>query len=177
MKAITKKQLAALGEMVEFVEAYVEYHITDIPVTDEPTDAQLLSKILPTVKSVFKNKEIQKPKPKVVEKIVTDKDALYFAEKRGAESADPNYKYCVCDDELHQCYLSDDEVACMELAAKKSIDGKMWYVYEIRKRYDETFTTYILGIAKNGHYDEKERAEEFLHYDFIAKSVMEIHKI
>lgn len=78
---------------------------------------------------------------------------------------------------LHKCYLSDDEVACMELAAKKSIDGQLWYVYEIRKRYDETFTTYVLGIANNGHYEEKERAEEFLHYDFIAKSVMEIYKI
>ena len=187
MKVITKKQLSVLHEVIEFLEAYVEYNIDVKLADDEPTDAQILSKQLPTLKSIFDNKEVkevEESKPEEPKTILGYKegskveDIIYTEKKKAEESVNPNYKYCVVESSLDSCYLTDDEVAAMEFAIKKSKNGKLYYVCEIRKVTDGTYKTFILGNAADGDYAELNRIySEFLHYNYIASAASEVGKI
>lgn len=187
MKVITEKQLGVLHEVIEFLEAYVEYNIDVKLADDEPTDAQILSKQLPTLKSIFDNKEVkevEESKPEEPKTILGYKegskveDIIYTEKKKAEESVNPNYKYCVVESSLDSCYLTDDEVAAMEFAIKKSKNGKLYYVCEIKKVTDGTYKTFILGNAADGDYAELNRIySEFLHYNYIASAASEVGKI
>ena len=184
MKVITKKQLSVLHEVIEFLEAYVEYNIDVKLADDEPTDAQILSKQLPTLKSIFDNKDVKESKPEEPKTILGYKegskveDIIYTEKKKAEESVNPNYKYCVVESSLDSCYLTDDEVAAMEFAIKKSRNGKLYYVCEIKKVTDGTYKTFILGNAADGDYAELNRIySEFLHYNYIASAASEVGKI
>lgn len=179
MNNITQTQLTALTEILNFVEAYVDYHIDDVNVIDgEPTDAQLLSQFLPQAKSIFdtKGKDIAENNA-IAYGDVELKDIIYTERKHAAESVNPNYKYCVVSSNIDECYLTDSEVAAMEFAIKKSRIGNMWNVCEIKKsKCDGTYRTYIVGYASDGDYYESS-SREFLHYNYIAESASVIGKI
>ena len=176
-RTITKNQLDALMEALDFLDAYVEYHLDDIKVIDEPTDAQRLSVVLPVLHSVFGNGNAGT----YLEYDENDrelKNTVFTERKHAAECVDPNYRFCVVNSNLTECHLTDDEVSAMEFAIKKSRHCGMWNVCKIRKSdSDGTFMTHIIGFTDNGEYFEEKRSRAFLHFNYIAEAVGKVQKI
>ena len=192
MKPITKTQLKALEEVLQFVEAYVDYHIGDKNMIDgEPTDAEILSKYIPQLKSVFGNgAEVEYAKNAAKEwkespSEASLKDIIYTERRNAKESVNPNYKYCVTNCDVSVCYLTDSETAAMEFAVSKSKCDtdryNTWRVLKIMKSKDGTYKTYIVGRVSEGHYyDNDKKNESFLHFNYIAEAAEAsggIHKI
>ena len=183
-RIITDEQMSALNEAIYFIEGYVEYFEGAEPLDDGPTDAEILSNILPVLKSVFSNPE---PAPIVEERVVEVpsisekelKNKIDSEKRKAAESVNPNYRYCVVDSGLYECGLTDQETDAMEYAIKKSKGRGLVYVCEIRKVKDGTYKTFIIGVADNGDYSEKPHNfhSDYLHFNYIAEACGELKKI
>ena len=97
------------------------------------------------------------------------KDYIYTVRKEARESINPNYRYCVINDDVDECYLTDDIGAAMEFAANKSkADTHSWRVCNIVKAGDGSYITTIEGHCMRGHYIDDDR-RAFLHFDYISQ--------
>lgn len=199
---LTNRQLNDFEFLLEFLEAYSDYYADDEPVEDdgEPTDAMRISKALPSIKKAFakRKKHAEKPKQKptpeddiavihehdskVIYKDVVYQDIdnlVYNIAKKERESVNPNYKYCLCDTDLRNCYLSDDITDIMEFGTKLSkTNDRMFNVLEIFKAHDGSYKTRIIGCCDSGHYEESGRSVcgDYLHFYYIAQ-IATMHKI
>lgn len=185
MRIIEEKNITVLSQVLEFIEAYAEYHICEGEVAEDglPTDAKMLMDSIPFLKDIVSGKKYSDKEivfKKDLEGALYGKDlenALYTAEKHGRESVSPNYSWCVCDCDISECYLTDDIGEAMEFSAKKSMNGGMWYVLKIQKsNCDGTYRTYFEGRCDDGHYFDSDK-REFLHFDYIAQRVIDVKKI
>lgn len=169
-------QKNTLQSVVEWLEAYIDYHIDEPSVLPkgEVTDAQLLSKDLPILKSILKERNEIKDSPYLPDEDYEDvtlwgqdlKNALFSAAKFARESVNPNYKYCVFDSGLYEVYLTDDFEKAMGAAQSKSKFGGIWRVCSIKKTRDG-YRCFTECWYNRGEYYEGSR-ESFLHYDYIA---------
>ncbi len=183
---IDEDTLGAIAEVYDFAQAYSEYHINDKKFDEYDdegnpimTDAEMLAEKLPVIRCLF-GKQPYAP-PKITEKKVyvadTENEAVKaYAETmayRSAERVNPNYKYCVVDSEVEECWLTDDIGAAMEKAKTLSLCGgktcnhRDWYVLGIRQIKDGTYKTFYECIYIDGEYRDKPRYD-FLHYFYIA---------
>jgi len=185
MRIIEEKNIKALSQVLEFIEAYAEYHICDGEISEDglPTDAKMLMDSIPFLKDIVSAKRYSDSEivfKKDMENALFGKDlenALYTAEKHGRESVSPNYLWCVCDCDISECYLTDDIGKAMEFSARKSAGGNLWYVLKIAKsNCDGTYRTYFEGRCENGHYSDGSK-EMFLHFDYIAQRAGNVRKI
>ena len=185
---ITQEQLKALSEALYFLDAFVEYHISEEPI--EPgtrTDAQEqeLYDILPLLAAIAHNEpvEVTEPEETPIENNGPTQEEIdnmiYNAKKTAAESVNPNYKFCVVDSSLRECYLTDDEADAMVCAIKKSRHSGMWNVCRIFQAEDGTYKTRITGFADGGEYYEPSYRGSYLHFNYIAEACgnSNIHKI
>ena len=199
---LTDKQLNDFEFLLEFLDAYSDYYADDEPVEDdgEPTDAMRISKVLPSIKKAFAkrkrhtDKPKQKPAPKedvlniqehegfIVYNDVVYQDIetlVYNMVKKARESINPNYRYCLCDWDLRDCYLSDDISEIMEFGTMLSRrEDKAFNVLEIFKAHDGSYQTKIIGQCDEGHYEDKDMSlyGKYLHFDYIAQAAT-MHKV
>ena len=176
---MTKQE--AYRRMLEFVEAFVDYQLQtpeDYVADDgEPTTAaemeeclKMLPKRLPQSKASAKAPVKETPKMSYEEWLNNPdfKDYIFTIRKDARESINPNYRYCVTNDNVDECYLTDDVGVAMEFAANKSKDGSNWTICKIAKAGDSSYRTYVEGYCMNGHYmDGDGRCS--LHFDYIAQ--------
>lgn len=178
MIEINKEMLNALSEVYRFVERYVEIYKDDEPIEKGiETDAQHFSKILPNIKKILDSqpKIIKENKtPKLNEgEIIIHKNELYTKLKYAKESVNPNYKYCVVDAEINECYLTQDLFTAMKKAKSLSIiKDDFSYVLEIRKVNDGTYRTFKIFAYDNDYYKDYGYGEMFLHFNYIAERVL-----
>ena len=98
-----------------------------------------------------------------------NKDYIHFVCKEARESVDPNYRLCVVDTDIKECYLTDDISVAMEYAAARSkTDIRMWYVCRIIRDCHGSYITILDGYCKDGHYTDGSHSL-FLHYDYISQ--------
>lgn len=174
---VNENELNALSEVYRFVERYVEIYKDDEPIEKGiETDAQHFSKILPNIKKILdaQPKIIKENKtPKLNEgEIVLHKNELYCKLKHAKESVNPNYKYCVVDAYINECYLTQDLFSAMRKAKSLSIIKDCFcYVLEIRKVNDGTYRTFKIGAYKNDYHKDYGNGEMFLHFNYIAERV------
>lgn len=175
---INTEMLNALSEVYTFIERYVEIYKDDEPFEEGvETDAQHLFKILPNVKKILnaQPKTIKENKtPKLDEgNIIIHKNELYCKIKHAKESVNPNYKYCVTDAGINECYLTQDLFTAMKKAKALSIiNDEFSYVLEIRKVQDGTYRTFKIGAYDNDYYKDYGDGEMFLHFNYIAERVL-----
>lgn len=178
-------QKETLERVVEWLEAYIDYHIDEPSVLEEgvPTDAQWLSNDLPVLKGMLSERNEIKDSPYLPDEDYEDvtlwgqdlKNALFSAAKFARESVNPNYKYCVTDSGLYDVYLTDDFGTAMECASSKSkYKSGMWRVFSIKETRDG-YRCFTECWYNRGEYYEGNR-ECFLHYDYIAHNA-KIHKL
>ncbi|MBO4601605.1 MAG: hypothetical protein J5651_00400 [Salinivirgaceae bacterium] len=192
-RLITPKERRSYDEVLEFVQAFVDYYYDDEPVEPtEETDAHRLARFLPDLKGLFE--KMQKRLNLVIfeerEKALAEgcqlsqtelKDKIFMAAKEARESVNPNYKYAVVDIGLErECWLTDDIDAAMRKAHTLAIvyDG-FYYVLKIFKAKDNSYQTMIEGCyERNGGYMDR-HGDNYLHFDFIARKLGDenIHKI
>ena len=171
-----KLQKDTLKSVVEWLEAYIDYHIDEPSVLPkgEATDAQILANKLPVLKSILNERNEVKDSPYLPDEDYEDvtlwgqdlKNALFSAAKFARESVNPNYKYCVFDSSLYEVYLTDDFEKAMGAAQSKSKFGGIWKVCSIKKTRDG-YRCFTECWYNHGEYYEGNR-ESFLHYDYIA---------
>ena len=192
-RLVTPKERQAYSEALEFIEAFVDYYCDDEPVEPgEETDAQRLAKILPTLKGLFGNQqkrlnrviaeEREKARAESCQQNETElKDKIYMAVKEARESVNPNYKYCVCDGDIYECWLTDDIGAAMQKAHTLAVSKhRIHHVLKIYKAKDGTYkTTVECCYYDDGSCIDRGDIHAFLHFDFIAQKVGDenIHKI
>lgn len=178
-------QRETLERVVEWLEAYIDYHIDEPSVLEEgvPTDAQWLSNDLPVLKAMLSERNEIKDSPYLPDEDYEDvtlwgqdlKNALFSAAKFARESVNPNYKYCVVDEELYEVWLTDELDKAMECASNKSkCDGGIWHVYWIKQCSDGYRCINECWYAHGKYFDGDMRS--FLHYDYIAHNA-KIHKL
>lgn len=164
-----------LTQISEWLKRFVEYYIDDPSIDGGETDAQMLNKALPYLNKAIK--ELQK-KPKIEVKshkmsyeewlkCPDFKDYIFTLKKDARESVNPHFRYCVVDENVNECYLTDDIGVAMEFAATKSKGGKMWHICRIFEARDKSYKTTIEGFCANGHYIERKDSGDYLHIDFI----------
>lgn len=182
MKAITDEELRSLAKVLDFVEHEAEY-LHDLG----SSDAQPLADAAHTLQSVIQ-REDYKPEVKVVEKIVEKEtlteeqihDMVSAAERRGRESVDPLFKYCVFN-ALHTevLYVTDNYEAALAKAKSLSIseDG-CWYVYSIAQVFDKSYKLFSDGFYYDSNFNVPSMfPHEFLHFDYIRSICTSIIKI
>ena len=179
---IDESVLDNIAEICEFARAYANYFADDKPVDDdiEETDAQRLCRLLPAVERF-----LDEPKP-TYPTIATTFDeqiesVLRMRERMARESVNPNYKYCVCDGDIYECWLTDDIGAAMQKAHTLAVSKhRIHHVMKICKAKDGTYKTTIeCCYYDDGSCIDRSDKQYFLHFDFIAKKVGDenIHKI
>lgn len=170
---VNENELNALKEMCIFVQGFVRYHIDEKPVEDGiQTDAQRMSFLLPLVNRIIEAKEYVVLDKDKLSKL--DKNILYQETKIAKESVNPNYKYCVVDSEINECYLTQDLFSAMKKAKSLSIiKDNFCYVLEIRKVNDGTYRTFKIFAYKNDYHKDYGYGEMFLHFNYIAERVLE----
>lgn len=203
---MTKEEVKILKDVLldvyEFLDRFVECYKDDEPIeSGEKTDAQRFAEKLPVLKKFLETKDpftIKKPpiikleenkieNPNVQEFLEcmfgcddktkqTIKNHLYAIAKYARESVNPNYRYCVIDGDISECYLTDDIGVAMEFAAKKSKAQHDWRVLSISKCKDGSWRTFVEGWCDDGHYYER-KGEEFLHFDYISQRALVVKKI
>lgn len=178
MIEINKENLDTLLEVYRFVERYVEIYKDDEPIEKGiETDAQHFSKILPNIKKILDSQ------PKIIKEnktlklnegeIIIHKNELYTKLKYAKESVNPNYKYCVVDAEINECYLTQDLFTAMKKAKALSLlKDDFCYILEIRKVKDGTYRTFKIGAYNNDYYKDYGYGEMFLHFNYIAERVL-----
>ena len=173
----------AYQTLLEFATAFVDYELQtpeDYVADDgQPTTAaevaeclKVLPKSLPQRKaSSPRHKPLPKSKMTYAEWLNNPdfKDYIYTVRKEARESINPNYRYCVINDDVDECYLTDDIGVAMEFAANKSkADTHSWRVCNIVKAGDGSYITTIEGHCMRGHYIDDDR-RTFLHFDYISQ--------
>ena len=187
MKTITDEELKSLAEVLDFVEHEAEY-LHDLG----SLDAQPLADAAHALQSVIQ-REDYKPEVKIVEKIVEKetlteqqiRDMVSAAERRGRESVNPLFKYCVFNS-LHTnaLYVTDNYETALAKAKSLSVseggisEGGYWYVYSIKQAYDKSYKLYVEGFYYDSKFIESSRgSREFLHFDYIRCICTRIIKI
>ena len=116
-------KVESLRKIYEFLEAYVEYHIDENPVEEGfVTDAQMLAMELPVLKSLI---EEQRPENTYIDAALQDEDPekwAYSIQRHARECVNPHFKYCVCDYNFTELYLTDNYGAALQKAKDKSRD-------------------------------------------------------
>ena len=187
---MNKKDSIAVDEVMQFLKAFVDYHIDETPIEpDVATDAQMLEKNIPVLERLLTKKPKRKRarKPKTVS--YSDYDKLYDTDQTfknyvdarmryARESVNPNYKYCVCNDSFDSIWLTDDLDAAMQFASTQSkLNTRTSYnVMRIVQKRDGTYVTEKECWYNNGKYYEGEGGY-FLHYNYIAQNAFEINKL
>lgn len=166
-----------LMTILGFVERWVERR-ADAPSEDGGSDAERLARAIPSLRKAAERRPCVRTVEKMVEVPVADNAAVYEAERRGRESVNPNYKYCVVDSGITRCGLTDGIGDAMEEAARRSITEGPVYVLSVRKSGDGSYRTHREGTCDGGHYEDTAPGV-FLHYAYIAEKVGEdgIYKI
>lgn len=181
-----KADRQAVDEVMQFLNAYAEYHISDTDDDGEPTDAQMLVRNIPVLKKLLE----AKPKPKTKQKECSPNyDKLYETDQKfknyvdykmryARESVNPNCKYCVVNEGLSKLTLTDNLDAAMQYASTRS---KMhpyttYMVLRIALMDDGTYKTIKECWYSNGEYFEG-HSFYFLHYDYIARCATLTKKI
>lgn len=183
MKTITDEELKSLAEVLDFVEFEAEY-LHDL----ESPDAQPLLDAAHALQAVIQRKDY-KPKTKIVEKVVEKEtlteqqihDMVSAAERRGRESVDPLFKYCVFNS-LHTkaLYVTDDYETALAKAKSMSISNYgHWHVYSIRQASDKSYKLYDEGCYDDSEFSEPDMkfGGQFLHFDYIRSICTDIVKI
>ena len=165
-----------IGEICEWVRAWVDYYIDDKPVDDiEETDAQHLNRLLPIVERFLNEPKNTFTYDVPLRDIELDKQGVIFLRERKArESVNPNYRYCVVDSDISECWLTDDIGDAMQKAHTLAVTNRrdMYYVLKIEKAADGTYKTWIDGwFDYDGEYMESRDGREYLHFNFIAERV------
>ena len=173
MIIIQDKDIPALREIFEFVEAFVDYHIDEKSIDGQPTDAERMRILLPALKGIIDSER--------VDNIVTQEDLkkiVYNAEKRAREAVRPLYKYCVVDSDITYCYVTDDIGKAMEKAASLSkTSSDFQYVLNIRQANDGSYKTFYEATYYKGKSCDTDM-RDFLHFDYILQRVgSDIYKI
>lgn len=150
-----------LRQICEFLEAFINCHVDEEPFEPGLTDAQLMQKCLPSLKSIIDTVESEN----------IEEECRFSISKKSRESVCPNYRYCVVDSNINCCWLTDDYEKAMMKAKSESYSVHKWYVCEIKKTFDDTYRTYIDGFFCDGRYYERIDHNEFLHYDYIARTI------
>ena len=168
-----------IGEICEWVRAWVDYYIDDKPVDDdiEETDAQRLNRLLPIVERFLnepKNTLTYDVPFRDIEPLDTQ-GVIYLRERKARESVNPNYRFCVVDNNVSECWLTDDIGDAMQKAHTLAVTNRrVYYVLKIDKDDDETYKTWIEGwYDYDGDYMESRYNREYLHFNFIAERVGE----
>lgn len=176
MLQFSERHKSNLTEILNFLQAYVDYHEGDPELADDgqPTDCANLKKWLPSLQAVIESKKVTKPKPIVKEKVVEVEIPVmsYDVVKQARESVNPNYKYCVVYDDAGECGLTDDIGIAMEHAAavSKVRHLDIVNVCRISKIHDGTYKTIIEGWCIDGHYYDNVHGDgNYLHFDYIAQ--------
>jgi hypothetical protein len=175
---MTKEE--AYDILLYWVERFVDYNL-QVPAdyTDEdgnPSDAVTLKRCLETLPERWPKQQKTKSKPEPKKMTYIEwlnnpdfKDYIYTIRKEARESINPNYRYCVVNDDVDECYLTDDIGVAMEFAANKSkADTHSWGVCNIVKAGDGSYITTIEGHCMRGHYIDDDR-RTFLHFDYISQ--------
>lgn len=159
-----------------WLERYVDYNL-QVPAdyTDEdgnPSDAAMLKECL----NVLPKQHKPKPKPKAEPKKMTYrewldnpdyKDFIYTLKKTERESVNPHWRYCVCPDNMDECWATDDIGDAMEFAASKSRKrDRCWNVFRIELLHDG-WRLMKEGYCADGHYIESRM--NFLHFDYVEQ--------
>ena len=174
---MTKEE--AYDLLLSWVEQYVDYSLM-VPedYVDEdgnPSDAVVLKECLEALPKRWPKQHKPKSKPKKMTYVEwlnnpDFKDYIYTVRKEARESINPNYRYCVFNDDIDECYLTDDISVAMEFAANKSkADTHSWRVCNIIKAHDGSYTTTVEGHCMNGHYLDDGGKRIFLHFDYISQ--------
>jgi hypothetical protein len=185
------KDKTAVDEVMGFLKAFVDYHIDETTIESAPTDAQMLLKNIPVLERLLTAKPKPKPKPKHTVKTVkpdygklceTDnvlRDFVYTQVRNARESVNPNYKYCVWNDDKRTTWLTDDLDAAMRFAStqSKSHTYSHYLVLKIVRANDGTYRTVKECFYSNGEYYDGDKHCCFLHYDYIASISDEILKL
>lgn len=185
-RVIDIENLDNLEFLRDWVEAFVEYHYGDPETYEEDgqtyeCDWTRLNRCLADLDKVLNSKQYRERKPKEVKIFDTDckefKDWMYTAERRGRESVNPGWRYCVIDANLYSDLgVTDDLGDAMVEAASLSRKGQMYYVLRIEQVSDGTYKTVTEGTCEDGHFYERNSKEAWLHYDYIAQN-RKIYKI
>ena len=108
-------------------------------------------------------------------------DVVRLREKQARESVNPNYKYCVTDGDIYECWLTDDIGVAMQKAHTLAVcKQRIHHVLKIIKAKDGTYKTTIeCCYYDDGRCIDRSDGTVFLHFDFIAQKVGDnnIHKI
>lgn len=167
----------SLRKIYEFLEAYVEYHIDEKPVEEGfVTDAQMLAMELPVLKSLI---EEQRPENVYIDEALKDSDPekwAYGIQRHARECVNPHFKYCVCDYQLTELYLTDDYGAALQKAKDKSKDYGVWRVLSIRQISNGSYMTFVDSFYTDGEYCKGDKCS-FLHFDYIAQASGKIVKL
>lgn len=187
---MNKKDSIAVDEVMQFLRAFVDYHIVETPIElDAPTDAQMLEKNIPVLERLLTKKPKRKRarKPKTVS--YSDYDKLYDTDqifknyvdarmRYARESVNPNYKYCVCNNSFGTIWLTDDLDAAMRFASTQSkLNTRTGFsVMKIVQKNDGTYITIKECWYRDGEYYDGD-GHYFLHYNYIAQNAFEINKL
>ncbi len=173
---IDEEVVECMVEICDWARVYADYYKNDAPIEEDiETDAQMLNRMLPAVERFLEKPKVYKPaaksKPKSKQEL---ESAIYFKEKFARESVNPNYEYCVVHHSLSECWLTDDVEEAMRKARSLAICNKgIYYVLKIYQAQDKTYKTKIeFCYYENGKHIEH-RDRDYLHFDFIAKTVGE----
>ena len=187
---MNKKDSIAVDEVMQFLRAFVDYHIVETPIEpDAPTDAQMLEKNIPVLERLLTEKPKRKRARKPKTMSYSDYDKVYDADQTfknyvdarmryARESVNPNYKYCVCHDSFGSICLTDDLDAAMQFASTQSkLNTRTGYnVMKIVQKRDGTYVTVKECWYRDGEYYDGD-GSYFLHYNYIAQNAFEINKL
>lgn len=106
---MNKKDSIAVDEVMQFLRAFVDYHIVETPIEpDVPTDAQMLEKNIPVLERLLTKKPKRKRarKPKTVS--YSDYDKLYDTDQTFKNYVDARMRYARESVNLYtQTFLTD----------------------------------------------------------------------
>lgn len=162
----------------DWLDRYVDYYADTPEIYEEDgqvfeSDHVILGRCLSDLKKVLLSKKYVE-RTKTVKILDTEcqsfKNWMYSAERRGRESVNPGWKYCVIDYGLHgDLGVTDDIGTAMFKAASLSKGGRTYYILRIEQVQDGTYKTFLEGECSEGHYYERHERRSWLHYDYIAQ--------
>ena len=171
--------------LLYWVERYIDYNLM-VPedYVDEdgnPSDAVTLKECLEALPKRWPKQHKPKPKPDPKKMTYAEwlnnpdfKDYIYTIRNEARESINPHWRYCVCPDNIDECWVTDDIGDAMEFAASKSRDGSIWEVFSIENSGDG-WRLMKEGFCANGHYIESKM--EYLHFDYVEQRCGGVKKI
>lgn len=185
MKVINKKELNAISIASNFIQGYVDYY-DDVELYEGNNVAEMQDVL--NVFNKILSKEDFKPKTKTITKTIEKTTEVYpkdmddkiaFSIRKGRESVDPLFRYCVFNSQIKgQLFVTDSLEKSMEKAKCLSIleEYSFFEVCSIRKVNDGTYKLFKECYYHNGLYNDG-NDEEFLHFDYIRQLFTEIIKL